>query len=100
MSSREDRIGLVDCGSQSGSACGHASTRPWEAAAQRQRQFALGVGPQRQWKKVGRAARHRVSNKRRPIAIGALCLLVTACSSPAPPGAKDYAAKIASERTE
>ena len=37
--------------------------------------------------------------KGRPIAIGALCLLVTACSSPAPPGAKDYAARIATERS-
>jgi uncharacterized protein len=30
----------------------------------------------------------------------ALCVLLTACSSPAPPSAKDYAARIASERGE
>ena len=35
------------------SACGHAAPRTCESEARRQRQFALGVGPQRQWKKVG-----------------------------------------------
>jgi len=29
------------------SACGHASPRPGNAAAKRQRQFALGAGPHR-----------------------------------------------------
>ena len=36
---------------QDGSACGHAAPRPSNAAVKRQRQFALGVGPQRQCKK-------------------------------------------------
>src|SRR5437016_8288894 len=44
---------------QDGSACGHASTRPSTAAAKRQRQFALGVGPQRQCKKDGQDGKTR-----------------------------------------
>src|SRR5438034_10092672 len=76
----------MDCGRQSASACGHASTRPWEAAAKRLRQFALGVGPQHQCKKA--------------ISAIVLALLVSACSSPAPPTAKDYAARISTDRSE
>jgi hypothetical protein len=30
------------------SACGHAEPRTWGSEARHQRQFALGVGPQRQ----------------------------------------------------
>ena len=40
-----------------GSACGHAEPRTSRSEARRQRQFALGVGPQRQWKKRGSAWR-------------------------------------------
>ena len=32
------------------SACGHAEPRTRESEATRRRQYALGVGPQRQWK--------------------------------------------------
>jgi len=42
-----------DADEHDGSACGHASPRPSNAAAKRQRQFALGVGPQRQCKEDG-----------------------------------------------
>jgi hypothetical protein len=35
-----------------GGARGHAEPRTWESEAKHQRQFALGVGPQRQWKDV------------------------------------------------
>jgi hypothetical protein len=34
------------------SACGHAEPRTCESEARHQRKFALGVGPQRQCKKV------------------------------------------------
>jgi hypothetical protein len=34
------------------SACGHAEPRPRNFEAKRQRQFALGVGPQRQEEKA------------------------------------------------
>ena len=33
-----------------GSACGHTEPRTWESSAPCRRQFAPGVGPQRQWK--------------------------------------------------
>jgi uncharacterized protein len=36
----------------------------------------------------------------RPARATVLCLLIAACSSPAPPGAKEYAARIAAERSE
>jgi hypothetical protein len=36
-------------------ACGYTEPRMWESAARCQRQFALGVGPQRQCKKVAQA---------------------------------------------
>jgi len=88
----------MECSTYSASACGHASTRPCEAASKRLRQFALGVGPQRQWKKDGKAIRLLISNNGRLSVV--LCLLVWSCSSPAPPSAKDYAARIASERVE
>jgi penicillin-binding protein 1C len=38
-------------------ACGHAEPRTCESAARHQRQVAPGVGPQRQWKNVGRQPR-------------------------------------------
>jgi spermidine synthase len=46
------------------SACGHASTRPSTAAAKRQRQFALGVGPQRQCKTVQPAEQTRPTSQK------------------------------------
>lgn len=33
------------------SACGHASARTGESEREPQRQYAVGVGPHRQWKK-------------------------------------------------
>ena len=39
------------------SACGYAEARPYVAALRHQRQLALGVGPQRQWKKEDARAR-------------------------------------------
>ena len=44
---------------QDGSACGHASPRPGNAAAKRRRQFALGAGPQRRCRKDGQDRRDR-----------------------------------------
>ena len=46
------------------SAGGYATLRQTKAAASRQRQFALGVGPQRQWKAP--AARARRASLRAP----------------------------------
>ena len=39
------------------SARGHTEPRPWKAEARCQRKVALGVGPQRQWKKRLRPSR-------------------------------------------
>jgi uncharacterized protein len=40
----------------------------------------------------------RLACPARPAVVVALCLLTAACSSPAPPGTKDYAARIVSDR--
>jgi hypothetical protein len=39
---------LAAIGAGDMSACGYAEPRTWESEAKHQRQFALGVGPQRQ----------------------------------------------------
>jgi RNA polymerase sigma-70 factor, ECF subfamily len=52
---------------QEGSACGHASPRTSESEGEHQRKNALGVGPQRQWKKVDPlSAEDLVSNEPSP----------------------------------
>src|SRR5439155_9415420 len=66
---RVDDDERIEDSSHSASACGHASTRPSEAASKRLRQFAPGVGPRRQWKKVGKAIRQRATGKGRLSAV-------------------------------
>jgi hypothetical protein len=41
-------VGQVRQVGRVGSACGYVEPRTWESEARHQRQFALGVGPQRQ----------------------------------------------------
>ena len=54
---------------QEGGARGHVSPRRWESEGEHQRQFALGVGPQRQWKEEGQERRIATFSGATPIAL-------------------------------
>jgi hypothetical protein len=82
-----DTTFVVDVGTFVKSACGHTEPRTWDSEARCQRQFALGVGPQRQCKTGPRTPHqrragsdpgdtdHRSLPRRwpRPLAVARLC---------------------------